>query len=198
LTEGGEKPIEQIHAGDTVVSTDPILINTLTQKVSQVFVRTSPVLVDITVAGILITCTPEHPFWVPGVGWIKAGALVAGDKLQTEAGAAISIDSLRRREGAFIVYNLEVENVHSYYVSDLHFLVHNQYGRGPFNPDQSALVDLAKGAKRTGVTPQDAQTLRDWAREYKMPSRGPECHPGRPFGQYPHIHVGPVDHIPVR
>ena len=31
-----------------------------------------------------------------------------------------------------------------------------------------------------------------------VPSRGPECHPGRPFGQYPHIHIGPVDHINVR
>jgi hypothetical protein len=27
--------------------------------------------------------------------------------------------------------------------------------------------------------------------------RGPEVHPMRPYGNEPHIHVGPVDHVPV-
>jgi RHS repeat-associated protein len=66
-----------------------------------------------------------------------------------------------------------------------------------FNPDQRALVDLAKGAERTGVSEAEADTLLEWADEYGLPSRGPEVHPGRPFGQFPHIHIGPVNHIPV-
>jgi len=66
-----------------------------------------------------------------------------------------------------------------------------------FTEDQSALVDLAKQAQRTGVTSQEADILRQWANETGLPFRGPEVHPGRPFGQFPHIHIGPIDHIPV-
>jgi hypothetical protein len=67
-----------------------------------------------------------------------------------------------------------------------------------FTPDQQALVDLAKQAQNVGgVTPEQAQILQEWADEVGLDFRGPEVHPGRPFGQYPHIHVGPINHIPV-
>jgi RHS repeat-associated protein len=66
-----------------------------------------------------------------------------------------------------------------------------------FNPEQQALIDLAKQGQRTGVTPQEADQLLQWAKETGVPARGPEVHPGRPFGQFPHIHIGPIDHIPV-
>jgi RHS repeat-associated protein len=68
-----------------------------------------------------------------------------------------------------------------------------------FTEDEQALVALAKEAKKLGgVTAEEAKILGGWAKEYGMPFRGPEVHPGRPFGQFPHIHVGPVNHIPVR
>jgi len=68
-----------------------------------------------------------------------------------------------------------------------------------FSDDAAALVDLAKEAERTGgVSPADAETLLKWADEVGLSSRGPEVHPGRPYGQNPHIHIGPVGHIPVK
>jgi RHS repeat-associated protein len=67
----------------------------------------------------------------------------------------------------------------------------------PFTGDQDALVQLAKSAKRTGIDQADAQTLVDWAHEVGLEGRGPEVHPGRPWGRFPHIHVGPINHIPV-
>ncbi|MGQ0743500.1 MAG: hypothetical protein ACT4OS_04025, partial [Acidimicrobiales bacterium] len=70
-------------------------------------------------------------------------------------------------------------------------------GGSRFTTDQDALVQLAKSAKRTGVDPTDARTLLDWADEYGLPGRGPEIHPGRPWGQFPYIHIGPISHIPV-
>jgi hypothetical protein len=48
------------------------------------------------------------------------------------------------------------------------------------------------------VTPGEADILRQWAAETGLPFRGPEVHPGRPFGQFPHIHLGPINHIPVK
>ncbi len=66
-----------------------------------------------------------------------------------------------------------------------------------FTGDQDALIKIAKEAKRNGLSPEDAEVLREWAEEYDVPFRGPEAHPGRGFGSQPHIHVGPVNHIPV-
>ena len=64
--------------------------------------------------------------------------------------------------------------------------------------DQEAVVSLAKEAKKSGgVNEQDARALVEWGHETGLPSRGPEAHPNRAFGKNPHIHVGPVDHIPI-
>lgn len=69
---------------------------------------------------------------------------------------------------------------------------------GRFTPDQEAAIDLAKEAKKTGgLSAEEAKVLVDWAKELGLPARGPEAHPGRPFGKFPHIHVGPVNHVPV-
>ena len=68
-----------------------------------------------------------------------------------------------------------------------------------FTDDQAALIDLAKEAKkRGGVTMEEAKILQEWSDEYGIRFRGPECHPNRPFGKKPHIHVGPVDHIWIK
>lgn len=63
--------------------------------------------------------------------------------------------------------------------------------------DQDALIQLAKEAKqRGGVTLEEGRILRDWADEYGVrPSRGPESHPRRLWGQAPHFRIGPVNHI---
>jgi RHS repeat-associated protein len=67
-----------------------------------------------------------------------------------------------------------------------------------FTPNQAALVDVAKQAKRTGVSPDDVKVLKTWGDEYGVKVRGPETHPRRPHGKKPHIHVGPIDHIPMK
>ena len=70
-----------------------------------------------------------------------------------------------------------------------------------FSPDQQALVELAKDAKRAGgVSRKDANILMDWANEYDLPgSHGPEIHAGRPgpASNVWHVHVGPVGHLPI-
>jgi hypothetical protein len=74
----------------------------------------------------VITCSPEHPFWVPGTGWLEAGALKPSMPLLTKAGPEIYIDSISRRNGSFTVYNLHVDEINTYYVSDMEILVHNK------------------------------------------------------------------------
>ncbi|QOY91372.1 RHS repeat-associated core domain-containing protein [Paludibaculum fermentans] len=66
-----------------------------------------------------------------------------------------------------------------------------------FVSHESALIDLAKQFKRRGLNSQEVDIMRDWAKEYGVYFRGPEAHPNRNF-TIPHVHIGPIDHIPVR
>jgi len=67
-----------------------------------------------------------------------------------------------------------------------------------FTADQQALIKLAKeAAQKGGVTLDEAKILKDWAKEYNLPFRGPEIHPNRNFN-IPHIHIGPVNHLPIK
>jgi len=67
-------------------------------------------------------------------------------------------------------------------------------------PDQQAVIELAKEAKRKGgITDSDASILLDWADEYGVPHHGPETHVNRPgaASNVPHIHIGKTGHIPI-
>ncbi|OHB56974.1 MAG: hypothetical protein A2173_09250 [Planctomycetes bacterium RBG_13_44_8b] len=66
------------------------------------------------------------------------------------------------------------------------------------NDDQAALIKLAKDAKKSGVSADDAETLLSWADEYKLPHRGPEIHPKRPHGKDLHIHIDKQGHIKIK
>lgn len=75
---------------------------------------------------------------------------------------------------------------------------------GPFgksyDPDQQALIQLAKEAKRRGgLSQNEANTLADWADEFGLPGHGPMTHP-RPgwSGSNVHINIGSIKHILVR
>ena len=65
-----------------------------------------------------------------------------------------------------------------------------------FTPDQEALVDLAQQARRTGINQGDAQTLLDWADEVGLNARNDIGTNHWVGGD--HIHIGPINHIPVR
>lgn len=67
-------------------------------------------------------------------------------------------------------------------------------------PEQQDVVKRAKDAKKNGgLTPEEADQLLQDAQNAGLPSHGPESHPNRsaPTSKQTHIHVGPVDHIPV-
>ena len=72
-----------------------------------------------------VSGTPEHPFWsVNRHQWVPMGELVAGDRLDGKGGDVIVVG----REVAFAcvpVFNCTVDGAHSYRVSELGVLVHN-------------------------------------------------------------------------
>lgn len=95
------------------------------QEVTRAFTRTVAEVVDIHVGGETITATAEHPFWVVGAGWTAAGELRRGSALLTKDGVVVHVDSVELRRGQFKVYNFEVSDSHTYFVSSLGLLVHN-------------------------------------------------------------------------
>lgn len=73
-----------------------------------------------------------------------------------------------------------------------------------FSSEKQALVEMAKGDKKTGMTAGDMQAYKDLNKELPDPFptnkvRGPEAHPsGGSHSQEMHGHVDPVNHIPIK
>jgi RHS repeat-associated protein len=67
-----------------------------------------------------------------------------------------------------------------------------------YTGNQDALIKIANEAKRNGLSPEDAEVLREWAEEYDVPFRRDEGHPNRPLWEEPHYKIGSQNHIPER
>jgi hypothetical protein len=137
LADGTTKPIQDVRAGDRVLSTDPATATTEAQAVTATITGTGAKhLVDITVdtdgpaggATGKITATDGHPFWVADLGqWVDAGDLRAGQWLRTGTGTWVQITQTQHRTETTTVHNLAVATHHTYYAvaDNSPVLVHN-------------------------------------------------------------------------
>jgi intein/homing endonuclease len=127
LTPDGLKNIEDIEVGDWVISDDPETEGGVVAKqVTRTFERTdNNGIVDIEIGDEVISTTGNHEFWLDGEGWVEAKDIEEGDLLWTEDGDFVAVDGIEKREGTFEVYNFEVDDFHTYFVSQDGVLVHN-------------------------------------------------------------------------
>jgi len=127
VTEKGTLPIEQIETGLLVYANDPDSGETALKEVINTFVRESKELIHISVNGERITTTPTHPFWVLQKGWIDAIRLRAGDRLQLLNGEYVIVEQVQHEilETPITVYNFEVQDYHTYFITHSEILVHN-------------------------------------------------------------------------
>jgi superfamily II DNA or RNA helicase len=138
---GNNKPIEKIKVGDYVESYDEHKNIFIKKRVSKTFKNKCSVLVEIKLKnGKKITCTPGHPF-LTNNGWVRAIDLNKNSKLferikneKIKFSKWIGVESVeiyeQRSDGKFrslcpdgFVYNLEVEDTHTYVANG--FVVHN-------------------------------------------------------------------------
>ena len=111
------------------------------KTVVQLFRNEKERIVQIDVAGEEIQTTLGHPFYAVGKGWVKAGELKAGDVLKLYDGKEAEINSISIKESKpVITYNFEVEDSHTYYVTQSDVLCHNICQ----NANQKALTGLIK------------------------------------------------------
>ncbi|WP_344844083.1 RHS repeat-associated core domain-containing protein [Kribbella ginsengisoli] len=126
MADGSKKPISQVEVGDEVLATDPETGEQGPHKVTQVFEHSDRVI-DLEVAGDVVTTTANHPFWnATDRRFEPAAELDRGDQVQSADGRRFTIGGLKTggaRQAA--AYNLSVEGIHTYHVGPDELLVHN-------------------------------------------------------------------------
>ena len=126
-TENGIVPIEEIRPGDKVWAWDEETGEVALKPVLETYINECDELIHLSVNREIITCTPNHPFYVPQKGWTKAVHLRAGDILVLLNGEYVVLEKVQHEllESPVIVYNFQVEDYHTYYVGESSIRVHN-------------------------------------------------------------------------
>ncbi|MGO4544171.1 polymorphic toxin-type HINT domain-containing protein [Paenibacillus sp. 2TAB23] len=104
----------------------------------------------------VIEATAEHPFWLDGKGWTEVKALKVGDLLVSSDSTKLEIDRIVKEQREAKVYNFQVKDFHSYFVSNLGIWVYNCLtwtGKG-FNQlaKNNSANDLIKNLEDAGWT----------------------------------------------
>jgi hypothetical protein len=132
MADGSLKPIEDVVAGDRVLTFDPASSTLTSGLVKRVFVH--PNSDELVVVNDTLVATANHPFYSEGE-WVRADALAPGSPLLTafdadptsairlEAGSG-EVRQLSMREGTATTYNFEVAVHHAYFAGGI--LVHNK------------------------------------------------------------------------
>ena len=141
ITSEWPKNIEDIKVWDMVLSYNTVTLNTWYNKVNKVLIHenNNDELYELTIDWNLLKVTSVHPFFVINDDYsdyqcnkpfkIKyARNLKIWDKLLMSDGKYATIENIKHHHNFSTVYNLEVENVHNYFVWKW-YLVHN--GNGP-------------------------------------------------------------------
>jgi hypothetical protein len=130
-TERGLVAIEELHAGDLVLSRDDTTGEEAYRPIAQTFVTPDQPLLTIALEDSrgeieTLEVTAPHPFQVQGRGWVAAGDLEPGDLVVSSGGGHLRVASNQDSARSSTVYNFEVEDFHTYFVGHGAAWVHNQ------------------------------------------------------------------------
>jgi len=128
-TPDGLVPIEKLAPGDLVLARDDQTGEVAYRPIHHVIVTADKQAHDLRLElhGVeeSIGVTSDHPFWLRRTGWTKASALVAGDLVFTESGEWARVVSNAPGAREKHVYNLVVEDDHTFFVGEIGAWVHN-------------------------------------------------------------------------
>jgi hypothetical protein len=118
MADRTRKAIRDVRLGDLVLANDPETGELGARPVTDTFLHDTEHLVDISVAGGLLTSTAGHRFYVTGRGWTMVSDLRTGDGLRTSAGVVKTVTALHDRPNLTPsqVYDLTVDGLQTFYV----------------------------------------------------------------------------------
>lgn len=130
LTNNGYKDIDKINVSDYVLSYNELTKENEYKRVSYVYIhkKMSDVLYTFTLNGKKVEASSQHRFYVIsafGNEWINAEDIKVGYTLMDKDGNVYRVEKISRKNIIADLYNLEVEDNHTYYVSESNILVHN-------------------------------------------------------------------------
>ena len=172
-TEDGLVPIEDIEEGTLVWSQDPETGEVTLKKVVQTFESITDTILYIKVAGQTIETTEHHVFYIENVGWIPASMIEEGDVVILQSGHKATVEKIDKvvHDEAITVYNFEVEDFHTYFVSDASVLVHNN---GCQNNNKKVVVSK-KGSLKKAKLPTKGKIRyippKNWNPSETLPKR---------------------------
>lgn len=139
LAAEGAKAIETVEVGDYVWAWDEKTGEVALKEVVETYVNETDELVHVFVNGEEIVTTPSHPFYSPVKGWTEAVHLRAGDILVLVNGEYVVVEKIQHEilEEPVTVYNFQVADYHTYYVTDAGVLVHNRCHGNSLNSDRT-------------------------------------------------------------
>lgn len=133
-TPNGLRAIETIGMDDDVLAQSEEVRVACVQRVSRTWRHEDrPTLVIHLANGEQITTTAPHRFFVRDRGFVAAKRLNVGDRVTTRADQDLEIIRIDIDMPARTVYNLSVDNAHTYFVGETQVWVHNVKEEG--NPD---------------------------------------------------------------
>jgi len=120
-TPSGALPISQLSVGDEVLAWDHKASAVVPKRILQVHRHTA----DHTRKLGELRTTDNHPFLIEGDHWVPVGALIAEDRVRSMNGLE-ALGPTERINGDVEVWNVEVEDLHTYFVGERKLLVHNK------------------------------------------------------------------------
>jgi hypothetical protein len=184
-TENGNQEIENVKAGDLVWSYSFTAGEWELRPVEATPVRDyTGDVITISVDGVTVEATGNHPFWVVTGGelasrplatdapeeerasspfgrWVEARSLEIGDELPSLNGETISVIALSAQQEHVTVYNLRVEGNHTYAVSEAAVLVHNKGAQVSPVPGERPHFSGTDKPLTEGATPDSTYTHID-------------------------------------
>jgi len=132
VTQKGFKSIEEIRSNDIVLSWNEKTKTMEYNLVLDTYVRQAEAIYKIRYSNNrLIETTDTHPFYIVGGStgsptgkWVEAKDLKVGDRSALSNDLTLEIVSIEIDKRTETVYNFQVENAHTYFVTEDAVLVH--------------------------------------------------------------------------
>ncbi len=127
-TPNGYVSIENLKVGDLVYSYNETTKEIEVSSIRETFIHQVREYLEVTLeTGKTIKVTKEHPFYNPETDkWQIIGEFKVGDSVMDDNGNKVKIATIKNTGEDTIVYNLEVDGNHNYFVTKDNILVHNK------------------------------------------------------------------------